>query len=65
MLVITTSEFDIDQNFWISDISFPIFISRALMQNSKLLAYWVSITDVSTVSIHMGEIFCLQQKATS
>lgn len=64
MLVITTSEFDIDQNFQISDISFPIFISHALKQNSKLLAY-VNVTDVSTVSIHMGEILCLQQKATS
>lgn len=63
MLVITTSEFDIDQNFRVSDISFPICFPT-LTQNSKLLAY-VNVTDVSTASVHMGEILCLQQKATS
>lgn len=66
MLVITTSEFDIDQNVQISIISSPFLISceNYSRRLSPLLSD-VNITDISTVSIYMGEIFCLQQKATS
>lgn len=66
MLVITTSEFDIDQNVQISIIRSPFLISCENYSRRLLpLLSDVNITDVSTVSIYMGEIFCLQQKATS
>lgn len=46
MLVITTSEFDIDQNFRVSDISSPIFISCEKYSKAEFLNslhMWMSL----------------------